>query len=92
MLQFTQYYLLNTAKCKVYNNLVTLKPGKSHVFPDEIPNEPKSNVVKKPTRKKILISRKKRKLAKKISDKSSDEFEDSQKTLMKYSKKTLKIM
>ena len=22
MLQFTQYYLLNTAKCKVYNNIL----------------------------------------------------------------------
>ena len=42
-------------------SLVTSKPGKSRVFPDEIPDETKSNVVEKPAKKKELISRKKRK-------------------------------
>ena len=66
-------------------SLVTLKPGKSHIFPDEIPDEPKSNVVEKPAKKKKLISKKKRKCAKNVSYKSSDEIEDSQKTFIKYS-------
>ena len=71
-------------------SLVTSKPGKSRVFPDEMNDEPKTDVVDTPRKKKKLISRKKRKSVKKISDKSSDEIEDAQKSVIKYSKEDLK--